>query len=198
MGQGQGLGLWRLTRNRYGRRIYEALGRLGVTATRMYEYVADAGDPPSDRVAATEATLTVRGPDAGDRTGGRGHGDYADLAPDEWVVAARLDGAEVGHAFLSVDAERRVAPLERTLAFEGGYLRRLWVDPPARRRGIATALVARAVERAGTAGAGRVTALVAADNRPSRWTFEAVGFEPHRRHTYARAGPVSWRRTDEP
>jgi GNAT superfamily N-acetyltransferase len=186
-----GLGLWRLTRNRYGRRVYEALGRVGVTATRMYEYVTGPTEPPSDRAAATGAILAVHEPGAGTDTA---HDDYADLAPDEWVVTACLDGAEVGHLFLSVDAERRIVPLERTLAFDGGYVRRLWVDPPARRRGIATALVARAVERAAAAGAERVTALVAADNRPSRWTFEAVGFEPERRHTYARVGPFSWYR----
>lgn len=39
--------LWRLTRNRYGRAVYERLAAVGLTATWMTEYVASLERAPS-------------------------------------------------------------------------------------------------------------------------------------------------------
>lgn len=38
--------LWRFTRNRYGRAVYDALARVGITATVMDEYVRSLDTPP--------------------------------------------------------------------------------------------------------------------------------------------------------
>jgi GNAT superfamily N-acetyltransferase len=183
--------LWRLTRNRYGRSCYDWLARRGVTATRMYEYAAPAGDVRVPAPAGDAALATLE-PAALDRS----DGPFDELLDEEVVVAAADGGELVGHLFLSPPAvAHAVAPLESTLTFEGSYVRRAFVDPGARRRGIATALIAAsrrvAAERF---GADRAVALVAADNRPSRRAFAANGFAPRRVHTYARAGPWSWRR----
>jgi GNAT superfamily N-acetyltransferase len=62
----------------------------------------------------------------------------------------------------------------------------VFVHPDHRNRGVATALVSRAREWARERGADAVHALVALDNRPSRWTFEANGFEPRHEHVYYR------------
>ncbi|WP_231751584.1 hypothetical protein [Halogeometricum sp. CBA1124] len=47
--------LWRLTRTDGARRLYEALKRVGVTGTRMYQYVAD---PRDDAGADADATAS--------------------------------------------------------------------------------------------------------------------------------------------
>lgn len=122
------LGLRRLTRNRYGRGLYERLGRAGITATRMYEYAAGVDEV---RARSSPARIVHRAP--GDDHP-EDHADYAAVRPDEHVLAALLDGREVGHGFLSVDAAHRVEPLETTMRFEEGYLRRLWVTPSPWRR----------------------------------------------------------------
>ncbi|WP_101294215.1 GNAT family N-acetyltransferase [Halegenticoccus soli] len=181
------LPLWRLTRNRYGRALYESLERVGVKGARMYEYVAGTRRADDERTAARRVDerveLGVFRRDELDATGGA----FDELRPGELVVAALDDGTAVGRLFLSVDDDPYVAPLETSMAFEGAYVRRLFVDPDHRGRGIATALVARAVETAREEfGADRATALVAVDNRPSQWVFEANGFRRRRVHGYYR------------
>jgi hypothetical protein len=57
--------VWRLTRNRYTRRIYEALDAAGITATRMLEYrtaVADVPERPADDVGGPTPVSLVAGP----------------------------------------------------------------------------------------------------------------------------------------
>ena len=178
---------WRLVRNRHTRRLYEALKRLGVTATRMYEYVAEralgARDPPSG------VALVVHDP--GDPAT-LNHPHTAERRPDEYAVVARADDTPVGHLFTSVDATHRIDPLERSLDVDGAYVRRVWVDPSCRGEGVASALLARALR---TTAADRTTALVAVDNRPSRRLFAGSGFVARRVHTYVRLGPTALRRT---
>lgn len=196
--------LWRLTRNRYGRACYEWLGRRGVTATRMYEYVAlarpdlDVPDPAGD------VALAAFDPTELDRSSA----PFDELLDEECVVGALdaedADGIDagsdlLGYLFLSPpELDHVVAPLEASLSFDGSYVRRVFVDPAARRRGIATALVALARRTAAERfGADRAVALVAADNRPSRRAFEGNGFAARRVRTYARVGPWSRRSTRE-
>lgn len=178
---------WRLVRNRQTRRLYEALKRAGVTATRMAEYVARGWPEPRDPPANVGVDVHAPGDSAG-----LSHPHAADRRSDEHAVVARAGGSPVGHLFVSVDATHRVDPLEQTLDVEGAYVRRVWVAPDWRDAGVASALVARACR---VAGGDRTTALVAVDNQPSRGLFEGCGFERRRTHTYARVGPVAFRQT---
>jgi GNAT superfamily N-acetyltransferase len=181
--------LWRLTRNDYARRVYEALKGVGVTGTQMYQYVADPDDGRGADRDVDGVRFEVRTPDAvGDE-----YDAFAEVRDDERVLCAVDEGAVVGYLFLSFDARHRVHPLEETLRFDGGYVRRVFVRPADRNRGIATALVARARSEAADRGAERIHALVARDNRPSQWVFEANGFAPRYEHTYYRLFGLSHR-----
>ncbi|MFC7076010.1 GNAT family N-acetyltransferase [Haloarcula halophila] len=186
--------LWRLTRNRYGRAAYEALGRLGVTATSMIEYVAtlegEQDETPRD---GNELTVEQVQPD---RVASL-DAPTTELLGDETVIAALDGNTPVGYLFLSVDTRHNIRPLERTLAFGGGYVRRVFVDPAHRNRGVATAMVETALRRARSAGVDSVTALVAIDNVPSRSLFERHGFEPTHKRRYVRIGPFSHRAVTE-
>ena len=180
--------LWRLTRNRYGRTVYDALARAGVTATWMYEYTRSLAEPVPD---CTDTAVSVErcGPD---------HiasldPPATDLVAGEDIVAATVDDEPAGYLFCSVGATHHIAPLDRRLSFDGAYLRRVFVDPDHRNRGVATAMVAAACRHAADAGATEATALVALDNRPSRALFERLGFSATRARRYAAVGPFSWR-----
>lgn len=180
--------LWRLTRNRYGRACYDRLQAMGVTATVMTEYVttlsgeseAPAGSSLSVGESDPERVAPLDAP-----TG--------ELLDDEVVLGAFDEGTPLGYLFYSVDATHHIHPLERELSFDGAYLRRVYVAPEHRQRGVASALVAAAAERARRRGAGRATALVARDNVPSKALFESHGFEGVRDRRYVRVGPLSYR-----
>lgn len=184
--------LWRLTRNRYGRTVYDALARAGVTATWMHEYVASLSDPP-DRPSPSAFDVGVVDPELVASL----DAPTGELRPGEAVVAAVDGETPLGYLFLSVDAEHEIHPLERSLAFDGAYVRRVFVAPDHRQRGVASALLATACRRAADRGAGRATALVARDNRPSRALFEKHGFRIVRDRRYARVGPFSYRSVRE-
>jgi GNAT superfamily N-acetyltransferase len=188
--------LWRLTRNRYARRVYDALAAVGVTATRMVEFEAPAGDagaavdPPGG--VAVEA---VPAGDAADRY------DMEFPIPaspldGEWVVVARDGDRAVGRALVSAGREPYVEPLGTSLSFDGAYVRRVYVDRERRNEGIAKRLVGETLAVAREEfGVDTAHALIAADNRPSQWVFEANGFRPVRRHDYLRAFGLERRRT---
>jgi ribosomal protein S18 acetylase RimI-like enzyme len=199
------LGLWRLLRNPYGRRAYEALKDAGVTATRMYEYVGSTADPPS---ATPPQGVAVAARDPGTLSAAT-WADFAALRAGDVAVVATAgdrarsvtdgqagggaagdgddggDGEVVGYLFLS-DRPVTVDALAAEYEFDGCYVWRVFVAPPHRERGVASALLARALARAREEGHATAHALVAADNRPSQWLFEGAGFERRRRHTYAR------------
>ncbi|MBV0902521.1 GNAT family N-acetyltransferase [Haloarcula salina] len=181
-------GAWRLTRNRYGRAVYDALARAGVTATWMHEYTRPL-DSPVERTAPTGFTVVVCAPD---RVASLDP-PVGDLRDGEVVVGAFDGDATLGYLFCSVGASHDIAPLDRTLSFDGAYLRRVFVDPAHRNRGVATALVAHACRHAADSGAADASALVALDNRPSRALFEGLGFTARRARRYAAVGPLSWR-----
>ena len=183
--------LWRLTRNRYGRAVYDALARRGITATEMIEYVAGLEDAPAADGGDQHSTYTVETCDPSTVTAL--DAPIEELRSDELVVAALEDGRPRGYLFCSIDATHEIHPLERKLRFEGAYIRRVFVDPDHRNRGIATALVGETCRLARERGAERATALVALDNSPSRALFERHGFDPRRRRRYVRVGPFSHR-----
>ncbi|AUV83738.1 GNAT family N-acetyltransferase [Salinigranum rubrum] len=178
--------LWRLTRNDHARRVYDALKRVGVTATRMYEYVAPAAEEVS-RNPPDGVTVEAEEPHSLTRVECPALPEHRD---DETVLVAREgtgSGGEVlGYLFVSPAPTIRVHPLEADLSFDGAYVRRVFVHPHARNRGVATALVARTRTLAHEWGLATVHALVALDNRPSQWTFDANGFERRRVHAYLR------------
>lgn len=188
---------WRLTRNRYARGVYETLQRAGVTATRMTEYAADVAAVPAPE-GDLEGIRVETGPVEGflDRGYDLDFSLPVDPYPDEHAAVAVADGEAVGRALVSAGHPVTVEPLERELAFAGGYVRRVFVAPPARNRGVAGELLRAVVATAATTlDVDRAVALVAADNRPSQWLFEGQGFAPVRVHTYARVGPVDTYRT---
>jgi len=196
---------WRLTRNRYGRTVYEALKRAGLQAAKMDEYVHE-GPPPVARDLPADVRLVERAGDAlGDLRDGVAsldgpHDVVAEAAADDYLVVAVADaaggrgpGRPVGYVLAS-DRRVYVTELGVERRFDGSYVWRLYVAPEYRRRGVATALVARTVRTAAERfGCERRVALVAADNRPSQWVFEANGFEPERRWSYYRVGPFERR-----
>lgn len=182
--------LWRLTRNRYGRAIYDALARIGITATVMYEYQA-ALDGTRDPSATGDRSFSIE------------QCEPAEVAPldaptyelcgDEVVLGAVGEDGPLGYLFLSIDATHEIHPLERTMTFDGAYVRRVFVDPAHRGEGVASAMLDAACRLANDRGAETATALVALDNRPSRWLFEGRGFSPARAHRYVRVGPIARR-----
>lgn len=164
---------------------------MGITATVMIEYVATLEGAAFDTESAGAYSVERCEPaqvatlDA----------PVGELRPDERVIAALEGGKPRGYCFCSIDAAHEIHPLERTLAFDGAYIRRAFVDPDHRNRGIATAIIAEACRQARERGVRRATALVALDNSPSRRLFERHGFEPRRRRRYVRVGPFSHRAT---
>ncbi|GGC69006.1 GNAT family N-acetyltransferase [Haloferax sulfurifontis] len=189
--------LWRLTRTETARRVYDALKARGLTATQMDEYVADADAADADRGPPAGVEIRALDPEDARRFEAR-YDAFSELRDDETAVCA-FDGgpdverALVGYLFLGDPGlTYHVHPLEADVTVPGGYVRRVFVAPEARNRGIATALVSRAVAVAAGQGAETVHALVARDNRPSQWTFESVGFRVARTRSYYRVGP--WRR----
>lgn len=188
-------GLWRFTRNRYGRAVYDALTARGVTATWMCEYVRDFEADSHSHLDAVESDVTVESCDPGRVT--PLDAPVEQLVDGERVVAAFDGDTPLGYLFLSIDATMEIEPLERSITFDGAYVRRVFVAPTHRQRGVASALLATACHRAHEDGARRATALVALDNSPSRGLFEKHGFEPVRDYRYGRVGPFSARSTRE-
>lgn len=180
--------LWKVTRTRPARAVYEALAARGVKAATMLLYVSES--VPEHR--SPEGVTFVR------YDGGASPGDARDEAYDELdgrdeVLFALVDGEYAGRVFLS---ERPVPEqaIDQTVDRQGAYVWRLYTDPAFRGRGVASALVARGVSLAHeTFDVDRAYALVARDNYPSKRTFEKNGFEAHERVDYWRVGPVSRR-----
>jgi len=94
---------------------------------------------------------------------------------------------------LGAPVDELVAGESVVAAFDGAYLRRVYVDPDERQRGVASALVETACGLAREVGAGRATALVARDNVPSRALFESHDFDVVRDRRYVRVGPLTHR-----
>lgn len=170
--------LWRLTRNEYGRAVYDALAKRGVTGSLMYAYARSLhGIDGSEHTDPDGIALEAR----------RGHDldanetpklAFEGLDPTDVVVFARSDRI-VGHVVLSCSRPVYAGAIETAVggASDTAYLWRLHVDPEHRQRGIGTALVDRACREAARTDTMTATALVAVDNVPSRALFETAGFE---------------------
>lgn len=176
------LGLWRVTRHERVREVYDRLAAAGVFFAQLERFERDTAVPPS-RSGVADVALSVR-PAAETLPA---HLEDAPVSPDDRVVLARRGGDVVGCCCLS-DRPVYVPELRRRLRFDGAYLWRLYVEPQCRGHGIGSAIVARAV-RASAAefDVGRLVALVAPDNLPSRKAFRGLGFRPTERFTSAGA-----------
>lgn len=105
--------------------------------------------------------------------------------PSDLVAVARADDrpdgstgdAVVGWAFARVDPPVRVVECVRPLAFEGAYLWGLFVESPARGRGVGAALVSALTDAVAGDRYGSAFALVERSNARSRRVFERVGYQ---------------------
>ncbi|WP_424019204.1 GNAT family N-acetyltransferase [Halorientalis pallida] len=183
--------LWRLTRNAYGRQMYEALADLGIKVAKLDQYVCDLTTVP-DPTAPAGVVIDCRRAGELDRSEADA---FVEPAPIDRVITARIDGDLVGYCFLSHNRPVYVEALDSERLFDGAYVWRVFVDPDHRNRGIATALVSRALREAASRGANRANALVAVDNVPSRRVFAANGFEPEKRVSYYHLFGFERRRT---
>lgn len=184
------LPLWKLVRNPYGRAVYDALGSLGVTFSRMYWYVADCSESSATKPPAG-ISFDVRAP--GEITPPPSQ-DEGPLAPEDDVVVALADERVVGYQTLSANRAVHVPPVGREVDREA-LLWGLYVEPDYRSRGVATALVGRALDVARERGAETAHSLVAVDNAPSQSALESNGFEARRVSSYCRLFGLEWRRS---
>ena len=190
---------WRLTRSPTARRLYDRLADRGVRVATMVRYVHRGPAPERSLPAGTAVSRWRDGdpstlPDVGADAAAGPRTALADLDSRDLALVCRVRGAYAGPVLLS-DRPVPVDPLAATVDVPGAYLHRLFVHPDHRGRGLAGGLVARGLTAAGEAfGVDRTDALVATDNRPSRATFESVGFAAAERLDYLRVGPLDRRR----
>lgn len=178
--------LHRVARNPYGRAVYDHLQAAGVTATWMSEFVRSLD---RCRPAVPACPYDVRPCDPARVESLDAPTD--ELVDGETIIGAFADGTPAGYLFLSVDEAIDIHPLEREMTFEGGYVRRVFVSPEHRQQGVAQSLLERACCEASDRNAGRISALVARDNVPSRALFDSLDFRVVREHRYVRVGPLS-------
>jgi ribosomal protein S18 acetylase RimI-like enzyme len=172
--------LVRLTRHEYSRRLYDQLNNLGIRFAKLDQYVRDLSTAP-DPELLDRVDIDCRRAGELDRSEADA---FVEPAPTDRVVTGHVEGDLVGYLFLSHNRPVYVEALNSEHLFDGAYVWRVFVDPDSRDRGIATALVGRALREAARRGADRVTALVAVDNVPSKRVFAANGFEPEKRVSY--------------
>lgn len=194
------LPVWRLTRNEYARNLYDRLHRVGITATRMYEYETDlvSNDPIVESPVSADSVSfeTLSAADVPQRGFEIDFSIPTDFLQGEWAIVARIDGEPVGRTLVSGDTTPYVHPLDRSMSFPGAYVRRVFVTPEWRGAGLGTQMVKKALVVARDEfRCERASALIAVDNKPSQWLFDAVGFAPVRVHEFVRIGGFTWERT---
>lgn len=176
--------VWKLTRTSFGRRVFDALADVGVMFSRLeqFTYAFDGSVP---EIAVPDAiSLRVDAPAAFSLSGRMNRPELSDR---DRLVAAVANGRVVGVQPVTIDRPFPVEPLQRTIEFDGAYFWGLYVDPAWRRRGVATALVARALSFvAERTDRTRVQTLVGSDNVPSKRLLTGVGFERTRVRSYYR------------
>lgn len=178
--------VWKVTRTRPGRRLFEGLAERGVVLSRVEQFGRTLDGPLPAIGVPGGVSLRVREPG---ELGLPGRMDRPELTARDRIVAAVADDRVVGVQPVTTDRPFHVEPLDRTIRFDGAYFWGLYVDADWRRRGVATALVARALafvaERTELA---RVDTLVGVDNVPSKRVLRGVGFEREHVRSYYRLG----------
>lgn len=183
--------VWRLTRNPYGKRLYESLDAVGLSVAVLQVYRRSLANPAApDR---SDAVLRYHEPAAV----GEPFRDADALDRADRVIGAYADGARIGSVLLTLDGPVHVDPLDRQFDPDGAYVWRLYVDPDHRRQGVGRTLVRAALWATANVAPSTdaVTALVARDNVPSQRVFAAAGFEPERELQYLRLGKFECRRS---
>lgn len=102
--------------------------------------------------------------------------DVAGRAARTVVLVAAEEGRILGSATLELDDRVELEP-ERRLDHDEAHIRMLGVDPAARGRGVARALMDACIARARLAGRARITLNTAGPMRAARAMYEAMGFE---------------------
>jgi len=184
--------------------VYEGLAAVGVTASRMIEYevkLQELSSPTGTDLPETPPEISFQSfPATADPAQRLDLNFSIPVTPltDEWVIAATARGEAVGRALVSAGQHPPVDALGERMTFDGAYLRRVYVHREWRNRGIARRLVAEALDVANRKlGVDTASALIAPDNKPSRWTFEANDFEPVRRHDYLSVFGHEYRRVTD-
>jgi GNAT superfamily N-acetyltransferase len=180
--------LWRLTRNRYTRLLYERLDRIGIAFATLSLYVCDCTDGEYDDGTLPQAAVTkTYRQNETDRDLSEMRSVFRELRGNDLLVVAHFDDDIAGYLFVSYDRSVFVPALEASVSFDGVYLWQLYVDPKFRQRGIATNLIYHALDAAReTFKATTAIALVALDNYPSRAAFESNGFDARQTLSYLR------------
>jgi len=167
--------VWKLTRTSVGRHLFDSLADIGVVFSRLAQFDHALESPLPARSVPEEVSLRVGSPEEFSLSGRL---NRPALADHDLVVAAVADDRVVGVQPITLDRTFYVEPLERPLDFPGAYFWGLSVVPEWRRRGVATALVARALAVVAEQTAQpSVQTLVGIDNAPSKQVLRGVGFE---------------------
>lgn len=189
------LPVWKVTRTAAGRRLFELLADRGVVLARLEQFERTLERPPPERPVPDEVDLAVARPTALPLAGRMAR---PELTERDRVVAAVAGDRVVGVQPITTDRPFHVAPLDRTVEFDGAYFWGLYVAADWRRRGVATALVARALSYvADRTGLAHVHALVGADNVPSKRVLRGAGFERSMVRSYVRLFGFERRRRRE-
>lgn len=176
--------IWRFTRTSFGRWVFDALADAGVMFSRLEQFEHTLNGPLPDQSVPDEISLRVDAPETFTLTGRM---DRPELSDQDRIIAAVADDRIVGVQPVTIDRPFYVDPLERTINFEGAYFWGLYVAPEWRRRGVATALVARALSFvADQTPQTCVQTLVGIDNAPSKDVLMSQGFERKRVRSYYR------------
>lgn len=182
--------VWKLTRSRPARRLYDALASVGLRVSVLDLFRREGPLRPPEP-GSGPPSVTIETTQASERQDWWTISDPA-LDGDDFVLVALADGRPVGQALLSSAGPVYVTELDRTVDFEGGYIWGLSVDPDWRRRDIASALLEAALVRLDRLETPAANALVAPDNHPSRTLFRATGFSPDSRLVYVKAFGVEY------
>ena len=169
---------WWLTRNRHGERLYDFLAERGIRVSKLERYVRSTGEVDAATLSGLE-NVEFACHQASEVDADTVEAFDKPAAVDRVLMATEGETV-VGYTFLSHDRPVWIDPLETELTIDGAYIWRVFVDPAHRQRGIATALVERAVQEAARLGAAQAVALVAVDNYPSKQVFRANGFRADR------------------
>lgn len=171
-----------ITRGKRGSLLVRGLEWAGFKYSRMllYQRALD-GDPPSVEPVRTKKVNRV-------------HANATDLLPepvnpdkaqssDEVITLSDGDDC-LGYLWLSNRSSYYISPLNRKMTIPDAYVWKVFVCPKYRKEGVGTELLKQTVRIAHNHGYNSLSALVAANNFPSRYLFEKVGFSPETEHRY--------------
>lgn len=166
--------------------MFDALADVGIVCSRLEQFERSLEGPlPNSDVSVPDGITLRIGTPAEFALSGRMN--RPELTARDRIVAAIADGRVVGVQPVTIDRPFYVEPLERRIDVDGAYFWGLYVASEWRRRGVATALVARALSFVATeTDRRRVQALVGSDNVPSKRVLTGVGFERTRIRSYYR------------